>query len=238
MNKKYSIILVLLLFWSIGHGHAEQHRFSFSEPMVPLGQPKLCQFSYTGISKQYSCQDYRGNEQIYRIIYLGGTVPKAILSLDAQNKEHLVWSPTFGDQNLAWPLPAPKGVPTEAVHYGSGVCQDEYGEKIACSVYEHRVARKAEYHRYMVFYAPDGSGPTHIDEQVAGENHNAMLAELAYQLGLSLFNTDCCSEQAMAYLELAQSLFPNAMVYQKAYEHAKSVLVAGESHTDANHSKR
>lgn len=234
MNQKYQVLLMLLLFWSIGHSHAGQNRFSFPESMVPLGQPKLCQSSYNGSSQQYSCQDYQANEQTYRIIYLGGLVPKAILYLDAQNKEHLEWSPTFGDQNLVWSLPVPKGVPTEAVHYGTGVCQDEYGKKIPCSVYEHRVARKAEYHRYMVFYAPDGSGPTHVDEQVAGENKNAMLAEIAYQIGLSLLDTDCCSEQAMAYLELAYSLFPNAMVYQKAYEHAKSVLAAGENLADAN----
>ena len=200
--------------------------------MVPLGQPKLCQSAYSGASQQYSCQDYQVNEQTYRFIYLGGLVPKAILALDSQNEEHLVWSPSVGDQKIDWPLPAPKGVPTEADHYGTGVCQDERGEKIACSVYENRVARKAEYHRYMVFYAPDGSGPTHIDEQVAGENENAMVAELAYQIGLSLFDTTCCSEQAMDYLELAHSLFPNAMVYRTAYVRAKSVLAAGERDMD------
>ena len=232
MSQRSFVLVMLMMLLSIGHTNASQYRLAFPDTMTPVGQVKLCHSTFTGITQEYSCQDYQADHKIYRVIYRGGLVPKAIVAVDEQHNENLVWSTTFGDRKIAVPIPAPTGVPAEAVHYGTGVCQDEKDIKIPCSVYEHRVARKKAYHRYMVFYTPNGSGPLLIDEQVAGSNKNAMVAEIAYQLGLSLFDTNCCSEKAMAYLELAHRLFPNAVVYHKAYEHARSVMVSDESHAD------
>lgn len=218
--------LFILPLLAIGNANASQCRTFLTAKAVPVGQVKLCESAYTGIWQHYSCQDYAVGEQNYRVIYRGGLVPKAIVALNRWQQEQLIWSPVFGDKKMSCPLAPPKGMPAQATHRGIGVCEDDDGKPVPCSIYEHKAARKTEYHRYMVYYRANGSGTKIIDAQVAGTNKNAMVAEFAYQLGRSLLETTCCSEQAMEYLELAHRLFPKAQEYHAAYQQARSVLAS------------
>lgn len=226
MYRKIVASLFMSLFLAIGHANASQCLALFPAKTVPVGQLKLCESAYTGLWQHYSCQDYQTGEQRYRVIYRGGLVPKAIVALNRWQQEQLIWSPVFGDKKMSCPLTPPKGMPVQATHRGIGICEDDDGQQVPCSVYEHKAARKTEYHRYMVFYRPNGSGTKIIDAQVVGANKNAMVAEFAYQLGRSLLETSCCSEQAMAYLELAHRLFPQAEEYHAAYRQARSLLAS------------
>ena len=232
MNHMLGTVLSLLLLMSFTEAHASQCKTYIPSSAYPLGQLRLCTSSYSGITQQYSCQDYQLEGQHYRVIYRGGLVPKAIVELDKYQNERLVWSTQFGDRRMACPILAPKGMPVHATHLGIGICQDDFDKQVPCSVYEHKAARKLEYHRFMVFYHANGAGASLIDKQVVGANHNAMVAELAYQLGLSLLKTDCCSEQSMAYLEVAHKLFPKAQAYHAAYQRAQSILASDEGFDD------
>ena len=185
--------------------------------LVPLGDVKHCISSFTGLPQYYSCQDYHHQAQRYRVIYKGGLTPRALIKLNPAGNEQLLWSPRFGDDKMHCPLPAPDGVPQHAVHHGLGICQDEAGTDVPCSVYEHVPIRQTKVYRYLVFYRADGAGVTQIDKLVAGENRNAMVAEIAYQLGLSLLQTTCCNEKALFYLEHAHRLFPRASAYRLGY---------------------
>ncbi len=198
---------------------------------VPSGQVKLCQSGFTGLSFLYSCQDYRQGKQIYRVLYKGGVAPKAIVRLDSANNEHLIWSPSFGDPDMNCPLAAPASIPKHAKHRGLGVCVDNNDENVACSVYEHAPVRQTRSYRYLVFYHQDGKGSELVHQMPAGDNQNAMVAELAYQLGLSLLQTRCCSEHASAYLEHAHRLFPRATAYRTGYLRALEQLAVN---TDKN----
>jgi len=199
----------------------------FPAGTAPLGSIKICQSGFTGLHSQYSCQDYRHKNSDYRVIYKGGLEPKAIVKLDAAG-EQLIWSPRFGDHQMRCPLPAPASVPKHARHRGLGICQDENNANIPCSVYEHAQARQSRAYRYLVFYRQDGAGSETVHQMAVGDNQDAMVAELAYQLGLSLLETRCCSERASAYLEHAHRLFPKASAYRAGYLHALEQLAVNE----------
>ena len=97
------------------------------------------------------------------------------------------------------PLPVPASVPKHATHLGLGICQDENDASIPCSVYEHAPVRQRQTYRYLVLFHPGDRGSELVHQMPVRDNPNAMVAELAYQLGLSLLETSCCSEQASAY---------------------------------------
>ena len=126
------------------------------------------------------------------------------------------------------PLPAPAAIPRYAIHRGLGICQDENNTGVPCSVYEHAPVRQNRTYRYLVFYRQDGSGSILAHQMVAGSNQNAMVAELAYQLGLSLLETRCCSEQATTYLEHAHRLFPKASAYRAGYLQALEQIAVND----------
>lgn len=232
MNLKTPITLFVFSLLFIGKVSANVNQCHTFLPAKaqPVEHLKLCESAYTGYWQQYSCQDYQHGKERYRVIYRGGLIPKAIVTLNRWQQEQLIWSPVFGDRKMSCPLPPPNGMPSQASHRGTGVCQDDNDADVPCSVYEHKAARKTEYHRYMVYYQPNGDGAKIIDGQVAGTNKNAMVAELAYQLGRNLLETNCCSEQAMHYLEFAHSLFPRAEEYHAAYQQARSILAIEERH--------
>ncbi|MDH5407716.1 MAG: hypothetical protein OEZ33_01440 [Gammaproteobacteria bacterium] len=234
MNQKLSAVLSLLLCIVVFEAKASQCQSFIPSSAYPVGELRLCSSSYSGLKQQYSCQDYELKGHHFRVIYRGGLVPKAIVRLDKYQNEKLVWSTQFGDRRMACPINAPKGMPKHAKHLGIGICVDDLDKEVPCSVYEHQAARSMEYHRFMVFYKADGSGTSMVDKQVVGANQNAMVAEIAYQLGLSLLQTDCCSEQSMAYLELAHKLFPQAQDYHAAYQHAQSVLAIDGDHDETD----
>ena len=188
------------------------------------GLPSICQSSFTGIKKDYSCQDYRSGETHYRVLYRGGLSPKAVLQINPDDTRYLVSSPLFGNRKLRCPLTPPEGIPQHAVHRGLGICQDDNNQSVACSVFEHAEARQKEAYRFMTFYHSGDEQSVSIDAQVAGTNNDAIVAELAFQLGMSLWETECCAEQAVEYLEYAYRLFPHAEAYRKAYRRTRVSL--------------
>ena len=196
----------------------------------PAGQAKLCQSSYTGLETSYSCQDYQKGQQRYRVIYKSGLEPKAILKV-TNGVEKLVYSPSWGDHKMRCPLPTPTSVPRHAKHLGIGICINNNDESIPCSVFEHAQARQTRAWRYLVFY--NDNGQTELAHRmVVRDNHDAMVAEIAYQLGLSLLQTSCCSEQATAYLEYAHRLFPKATAYRSGYLDALLEQLASNEETN------
>jgi len=193
------------------------------------GPPEICQSDFNGFMHHYSCQDYRAGDTHYRVLYRGGVTPKAVLRFDADTPHHLlVSSPLFGDSKLSCPLKPPDGIPQHAAHRGLGVCHDADNRPVACSVYEHAAPRQTVAHRYMTFYTAEETNPITIETQIAGSNDNAMVAEIAYQLGMSLWETECCTEQAVAYLAYAYRLFPRAEVYRTAYHRSRALLARRE----------
>jgi len=110
----------------------------------------------------------------------------------------------------------PLGVPAAATYRGTGVCEDEQGRPLPCSLYEHAGARQPEALRYFVYYEPDGSGIRQVDAVSAGQNEHMLEAELAFQLGQSLANRVCCRDRARAYLAHASALYPDDGAYRAA----------------------
>jgi len=195
---------------------------------VADGLPKICQSKFNGINNTYSCQDYRSGETRYRVLYRGGLSPKAIIQLNPDSSRYLISAPIFGDRKLRCPLLPPVGIPKHAVHRGTGVCQDENERMVACSVFEYAEARQTEAHRFMTFYNHGHERSVTIDAQTAGTNSDAMVAEMTYQIGMSLWDTECCAEQAVKYLEYAYRLFPQAEAYRNAYRHSRVSLALQE----------
>ena len=72
------------------------------------------------------------------------------------------------------------------------------------------------------------NGRSFIDVEDAGANKDAMVAELAYQIGTSLWQTECCHEQALQYLAYALQLFPRSITYRHAYQRSRAVLALGK----------
>ncbi len=191
------------------------------------GHSKICQSSFSGLSYRYSCQDYRSGDTRYRVLYRGGVTPKAVLQFNSDNSVQLLSAPLFGNGRLNCPLRPPEGVPEYAVHRGTGVCHDEDEQMVACSVFEHAAARQREATRYMIFFDVHKSRLT-IDAQFASNNDDAMVAEFAFQIGMSLWDTECCVAQAVIYLEQAYQLFPQAEAYRSAFRRSRVILALKE----------
>lgn len=234
MNRRRLTLLPLLLIFSLPGAQANQCLALLPEPVSKLGELKICQSSFNGIAASYSCQDYRGATARYRVLYRGGLIPKAVTRLVTQHAERLLWSPLYGDAKRYCTLAPPRGIPGDAEHRGTGVCHAEDDVPVPCSVYEHAAARQPDFHRYIVFYNPAGYGYYRVNGYVAGDNKNAMIAELAYQFGMSLLDTECCSRRAMDYLEYAYRLFPKAQEYGRAYNRARSILAVRDDGAAAN----
>ncbi|MFV1984643.1 MAG: hypothetical protein ACC657_13955 [Thiohalomonadales bacterium] len=202
-----------------------------SNKAVKIDGLKICESSYNGISDIYSCQDYQAADKKYRVLYKGGISPKAIVALNDKTGEDLVWATIFDNNMLSCPLTAPRGIHIHAKHRGTGICTDEQEQLVPCSIYEHKTSRQIESHRYMVFYPSNESVSQEIkvETYIFDASEDAMTAELAYQLGLSLLDTQCCSQQAMTYLEYAYHLYPKANLYSKAYNNAKFNLSSTKS---------
>lgn len=192
---------------------------------VEDGIPKVCQSDFTGSKLDYVCQDYRVGEQRYQVLYRGGVTPKAILQVEGNNKYQVM---TLNTWKATCHLPAPPGIPSHALHRGIGLCLDQNDKPVPCSIYEHAEARQPARYRHMVFYKTDdkGYGEISIETKVIDSNNDAMAAELAYQIGISLSQTECCANQAIKYLAYAHQLFPHAKVYREAYQHELSILAS------------
>lgn len=194
------------------------------DDVVAEGYPEICQSDFNGIKSNYSCQTYRSGETLYRVLYRGGVTPKAVLKFNPDASRRLISAPLFGDNRLKCPLKPPVGIPEFAIHRGTGVCYDENDKVVACSVFEHAAARQLQAHRFMTFYNANSEKQVMIDAQIAGNNHDAMVAEIAFQIGMSLWDTECCAEQAVSYFAQAYYLFPRAEAYRKAYQRSRATL--------------
>jgi len=192
------------------------------------GLPKLCLSGVNGKRELYSCQDYRSGNSHYRVLYKGGRVPKAVLALRADGKEVVLTSLADSNRKLSCPLKAPAGVPKYASHRGLGVCADEHDQAIACSMYVYAAARESVAHSYMVFYPRDSREKLQVEISDAGKNENAMVAEIAYQIGLQLSQTECCNSQALRYLSYAYHLFPRSETYRQAYQRSRATLALSQ----------
>ncbi|UCH52400.1 MAG: hypothetical protein JSW09_07160 [Pseudomonadota bacterium] len=186
----------------------------------PIDELHLCQAADVASDATYACLHYRAGGQLFLALFKGGTVPKAVYALASVGTTGTS-NPTgralpVGKQGFD--LERPQGVPPQAVYRGTGVCQDEAGAELPCSVFEHAAARQPEAMRYFVYYAPDGSGVRQIDTLPAGRNERALEAELAFQLGQALAGKECCRAQARAYMTLAASLFPDDPIYRAALQ--------------------
>lgn len=196
---------------------------------VAISSPALCRAGPAGGEELFSCQDYRAGKERFRVLFKGGQIPRRVLHIDARGQQRLVWQRTATTEAHTCSLLPPEMIPAEAVHRGTGVCYDDDERAVPCSMFEHAVPREEEFHRYMVYYFP---GSPVVEKFDAGRNENALVAEFAYQLGLSLLNTRCCSEEAIGYLEYAYRLFPRADLYGRTYEEARFLLTARAHPTD------
>jgi len=193
--------------------------------VVADGQPKLCHSNVSGKRELYSCQDYVSGNNHYRVLYRGGRVAKAVLSLQADGKELLLDSPGQAKASLSCPLEAPSGVPKYASHRGMGICSDDHDRAVACSVFAYAAPREPVTHSYMVFYPRSATEKLLIQVSNTGKNDNAMVAELAFQIGKSLSKTECCSQKALKYFAYAYHLFPRSETYRHAYQHSRALIV-------------
>lgn len=228
IRKNLKTILAGIILALSGQAVANECLDLLPYDTVTDGLPKICQSTFNGINNSYSCQDYRSGETRYRVLYRGGLSPKAVIQLNPDSTRHLISAPIFGDRKLRCPLTPPAGIPKYSVHRGIGVCQDDDDQMVSCSVFEYAAARQTEAHRFMTFYTNDHERLVTIDAQIAGTNSDAMVAEMTYQIGMSLWDTECCSELALKYLEYAYQLFPQAEAYRNAYRHSRVSLALRE----------
>lgn len=218
------LVLSILAIFYITHAAANECLNLFPYDVTEDGLPKICQSDFTGMKTDYGCQDYRSGNNRYRVLYKGGRSAKAVLALKVDGTEQVLSSPLRGDPKLNCPLKAPTGVPKYANHRGVGVCRDEDNMPIVCSIYQHAAARQPVSHLYMVYYPNDKRHEIQVDIEDAGANENAMVAEIAFQIGQSLLKTTCCSDRAMQYLAYAYRLFPRSETYRHAYQRSRAML--------------
>ncbi len=223
-----TVILTLIAVVTSSASYANECMKYIPSRAISVEGLKLCKSSYNGLSSLYSCQDYLAGDTTYRVLYKGGVLPKAILVLKKQQQEELIWSTIFGGRKLHCPLLAPKGIHIHATHHGTGICVNDNEQAVPCSVYEYKSSRQTESHRYLVLYSNNKTQAQSITVQtfIFDVTIDAMTAEIAYQFGLSLLDTLCCSEQAIQYLEYAYNLYPKANKYSTAYINAKFYLSA------------
>ncbi len=231
-NRKFAgmvlrLMLSVFAMFYLAQAMANECLNLFPYDVAEDGTPKICQSAFSGMTSTYGCQDYRSGENRYRVLYKGGSTAKAVLTIAPDGTEQVMSSPLRGNQNLNCPLKAPAGVPKYAHHRGIGICRDENNTPMACSIYQYSGARQPLSHIYMVYYTTDNQQEMHIDVEDAGANEDAMVAEIAYQIGQSLMKTTCCSDRAMQYLAYAHRLFPRSETYRHAYQRSRAMLAFG-----------
>jgi len=224
MNKTLSVLGILAMA-GLGSNQAWGAKFP---PVAGNGiQPSsnffLCQSDHTGQTQIYSCHDYRRGNQRLRAYFNGGTIPRAVAMLDAEGHVSAIQLP---GQLADIPVRAPRQIPATAKFQGSGVCLDEHDRNVPCGIFVNKPARMPEITRYLVYYDAGGDGVIQFEKQVAGPNRDAIPAELAYQIGVRLMDSDCCRAEGLGYLKLALSLFPDSRVYRKTFDRYRVELAA------------
>ena len=182
-----------------------------------IDEPRLCRANDD--DSVFVCRTYRDGRRVYQVLFRGGTSPVAVYEhagMDRHRGETVLQGTRRNIGKRHCNLERPLDVPAGAAYRGTGVCKDEQGRPLPCSLYEHAGARQPETMRYFVYYEPDGSGMRRVDALPAGNNEHVLEAELAFQLGQALSRNVCCSSRALAYLTHAAALFPDDDTYRAA----------------------
>jgi len=190
------------------------------EAARPEGEMWLCLSAHNGRLERYSCQDYVDARVRYRLFFRGGVVPKAVAVFrhGKPRKFQLIERNTTAPQQTC-EIATPAGVPEDALHLGTGVCRNDCGKRVPCSVFRLEAARYPAIVHYTVLYDSQGYGPMSLDTRKLGTNDEAMMAELSFQLGTNLLDANCCMDQALDYLGYAYRLFPDDTQYRESYFH-------------------
>jgi len=217
MNKSFFIAPLMVIAGFAAGPSMASGPLTDAKPVPSLERDFfLCQSSHTGNPVTYSCRDYRVGNNIRRFYFNGGTIPMAVATIGSPGSQLQSLEKTNVAMN--YPVQPPSGIPSGAQFMGSGVCIDDLDRNVPCGVFTHKPARFPKTMRYLVFYDANGRGVTRIDRQNAGPNPDAIPAELAYQIGLGLVESDCCRHDGLGYLKMALSLFPDSTEYRQAYE--------------------
>jgi len=220
------VLLVLMLISSCPVTSAAERSANrcpayLPEDAVATGAPRLCRLVGGGEHALAVCHEFVARSQHYQVISRGGTSPYAVREITAAEAGHeiiLAEDLRKVSDNRSCEPERPVDVPDSAIHRGTGVCEDEQGRPLPCSVYEYAGPRDPITKRYFVYYAPEGRGVLRVDVMPAGDNGSALEAELAYQLARALFATGCCQPQAWEYAAHATALFPGDTLYHDAHE--------------------
>jgi len=177
----------------------------------------ICNSNLGGKTSRYACQDFISRYGYYRVFFKSGRFPKAITKISKSGKIiRVLWSELNSAERPEYNFKPPKVIPVSSRFIGAGICRNEQGIQVPCSAFRFSAARNIDVKDYLVLYKTDGTGPDSHTSIALEPNHNAMPAEMAYQIGLNLLDTVCCQERAGQYLEYAATLFPESVLYQKA----------------------
>jgi len=214
---------------------ASNHRI-FCPGYIPrdteaLRSLRLCQSGSLGQSELYACQTVSSASGQYRIYFKGGFRPMAIAKIDNNSpRDEFLWQKTQTSNQPVCSLTAPPPVPANSQFIGAGVCEDINDQPVPCTVFRHKKIRTSTYSDYMTFYDPAGDGPQQTKIIYTGVNHDAIPAELEFQIGLNLLKTQCCRKRGLKYIEQAYALFPTSTLYRTTYRHYKALLSGNVAH--------
>jgi hypothetical protein len=165
---------------------------------------QLCQSDHGGKNELYACQDFATQNEHYRVFFKGGRHPKAIATVTGNSGiKKILWLDEMQADRPVCNFPPPIEIPAAARFIGAGVCLDESENSVPCALFNHKAAQLESVANYMVFYDAQETSPGYV-LIFKGINENAMLGELAYQLGLSLAKTHCCQRLGLQYIEYAR----------------------------------
>ena len=184
---------------------------------------KLCSLNHSGKNELYACQNFISRDGHFRVYFKGGRFARAMARITGKGDvEALRWFDSSRETASQQKRPAcdaePPGPVPETAHFiGAGVCEDESGEPVPCSVFRNKAPRLKFISDHMVLYTGAGMSQLKTWSTHVAINHDAVLAEMVYQIGLSLVHTRCCQDKGLKYIEQAINLFPGATLYQKTY---------------------
>lgn len=183
----------------------------------------LCKSRLGGKNSLYACQNFISRYGYYRVLFKSGRSPKAITKISKSGKVlKVLWSERNSASQPKYNFRAPKLIPDSSRFIGAGICKNEQDQDVPCSAFRFSSPRNIEVKDYLVLYKKDGTGPDSLNSIRLEPNHDAMPAEMAYQIGLNLLDTLCCNDRAGQYLDYAASLFPESILYQKAVQQYQS----------------
>lgn len=170
--------------------------------------PRLCTVAGVSPDSHAVCRDLRAAGRVWTVVYNGGERPQGYLS-ESGNIEPL----PAGVPELVRPI-HPRGVAREARHVGTGACAMGDNRHVPCSMYNEELARHRTTYHVMVYFHPSGAGVARLERMPIGANLDALVAELAFQIGRAQAGSGCCVQRAGEYIRYAQRLFPRAAVYR------------------------